>query len=111
MSQEKVDRYKENKKNRAKILKKKKIKKYTAILVTAFCVGALIGIPVGRGIYKYTKNAAERNKTVADMDYNNWFNSYWNEKLPSTASATSAEVATEDANTSSTTDATATDAQ
>ncbi len=111
MSQAKVDKYKENKKNRSKILKQKKIKKYAAILVTAFCLGAIIGIPVGKGIYKYTKNRIEENKTVADMDYNSWFNNYWNEKLPSTASETSAEMATEDANTASTSDATATDAQ
>ncbi len=105
MSQAKVDRYKENKKNRSKILKQKKIKKYTAILVTAFCVGALIGIPVGKGIYKYSKNLAEQNKTVNDMDYNSWFNNYWDEKLPSTASETSADVATDDADPATTTDA------
>ena len=47
MSQAKVDKYKEEKKNRAKTLKKKKIAKVAGILIAALGVGAIIGIPLG----------------------------------------------------------------
>ena len=60
MSQEKVDRYKEEKKNRAKNMKRAKIKKALIIFAVALVIGALIGIPLGRWIYNY--KTTQKNK-------------------------------------------------
>ena len=62
MSQEKVDRYKKEKQNRAKTLKRKKIKKALAVFILSLGVGALIGIPLGKHIYKVQKEEAFEQK-------------------------------------------------
>ena len=79
MSQEKVDKYKEEKKNRKKTIKLQKIKKALIVLVLSLGVGALIGIPLGKYIYKVQKEIAEKNKTIVSTQYNEWFENYWNE--------------------------------
>ncbi|MBO5609863.1 MAG: hypothetical protein J5929_05810 [Eubacterium sp.] len=81
MSQEKVDRYKKEKKNRSRTLKLKKVKKALVVFVLSLGVGALIGIPLGKYMYKLQKEEAERNKTVAASQYDTWFESYWSEKI------------------------------
>ena len=48
MSQAKVDRYKEEKKNRKKIQKKQKAKQVVEILVCAAILGALVVFPLCR---------------------------------------------------------------
>lgn len=81
MSQEKVDRYKKEKKNRSRTLKLKKVRKALIVFVLSLGVGALIGIPLGKYMYKLQKEEAERNKTVAASQYDTWFESYWSEKI------------------------------
>ena len=77
MSQAKVDKYKEEKKNRAKTMKLNKIKKGIAIFVCALGIGALVGIPLGKFIYKKQKEAAARNATITVADYESWFDKKW----------------------------------
>ena len=77
MSQAKVDRYKNEKKNRTKTLKRKKIIKVLVILVICFGLGVLIGFPLGKGIYNYQKKKAEQNATVSSLHYSDWFDQLW----------------------------------
>jgi hypothetical protein len=82
MSQEKVDRYKKEKKNRDKTKRRKKIKQTIGIFLAAIALGALIGVPLGRKIYKENKKkedakAAEAAKYVSSDDLNSWLDSYW----------------------------------
>ncbi|MBO4864678.1 MAG: hypothetical protein J5517_09940 [Eubacterium sp.] len=77
MSQAKVDKYKEEKKNRAKIMKRNKIKKAIGIFIAALGLGAIIGIPVGKKIYSYEKEKAARNATITALDFDDWFNKKW----------------------------------
>ena len=77
MSQAKVDKYKEQKKNRAKTMKLNKIKKALVIFVVALGIGALIGIPLGKYIYKQQKEAAARNATISSLEFEDWFNKKW----------------------------------
>ena len=80
MSQQKVDKYKEEKKNRKKTLKLNKVKKAVAVLIVSLGIGAIIGIPLGKGIYNYQKAEAEKHKTIKASDYNTWFDDTWVEK-------------------------------
>ncbi len=82
MSQAKVDKYKKEKKNRAKTIKKKKIKSAVGFIVLCLLLGAAIGYPLGQKIYK--DYAAERaaNATIeADMFHYSlqkyWSENYW----------------------------------
>ncbi len=77
MSQAKVDRYKEEKKNRAKIMKRKKIKKAIAVLIAALGIGAIIGIPLGKYVYNKQKEAEKAKATISSLEYMNWFDKYW----------------------------------
>jgi hypothetical protein len=77
MSQEKVDRYKKEKKNRAKTLKKKKVKKALSIVVLAALVGAAIGVPLGRKLYDVEAAKKAANATITAGLYDNWFDEYW----------------------------------
>ena len=78
MSQEKVDRYKEEKKNRAKNMKRAKIKKVLIILLVAIVLGAAIGIPLGRWIYDYKQNhVKEEDVFISSHDYDSWFDNFW----------------------------------
>jgi hypothetical protein len=77
MSQEKVDRYKKEKKNRAKTLKKKKAKKAVSIIVLAALVGAAIGVPLGRKLYNVEAAKRAANATITAGLYANWFDEFW----------------------------------
>ncbi len=77
MSQAKVDKYKEEKKNRSKIMKRNKIKKVLLVLVTALGLGAIIGIPLGKFIYNKQKEIEAKNRTIATAEYDNWFEKKW----------------------------------
>ncbi len=77
MSQAKVDKYKEEKKNRAKTMKRNKIKKVIAIFVCALGIGAIVGIPLGKYVYKEQKEAEARNATIAKADFESWFDKKW----------------------------------
>ena len=112
MSQEKVDRYKEEKKNRAKTIKRAKIKKVVIIFLVALILGAAIGFPLGRWIYNYQQEHKAKEDTYIDShDYEEWFNNYWVENyanLYTGAELTSEEKTTPD--TSDTTEAGSTEA-
>ncbi len=82
MSQAKVDKYKKEKKNREKIKRRKKIKQTACIFLAAIALGALLGVPLGRKIYKDNKKkedakAAEAAKYVSSDDLNSWLDEYW----------------------------------
>jgi hypothetical protein len=77
MSQEKVDKHKEEKKNRAKTIRRNKILKGLVIFLCSMGVGALVGIPIGRKIYKEQKKKEAMNKTVLAPQYDEWFDQFW----------------------------------
>ena len=78
MSQKKVDRYKLEKKNRQRDMKKAKVKKVLLIFLFAMILGALIGIPLGRWIYNYkTTHVKEEEVFISSNEYEDWFNQYW----------------------------------
>ena len=79
MSQEKVDKYKEEKKNRKKTMKINKVKKLGAVLLVSLGVGAIIGIPLGKGLYNYQKKQAEKHRTISSSEYSDWFDAKWNQ--------------------------------
>ena len=82
MSQAKVDKHKNEKKNREKIKRRKKIKQAITVFIAAIAIGALIGVPLGRKIYKENKKsedakAAEAAKYISSDDLNSWLDQYW----------------------------------
>ncbi len=77
MSQAKVDRYKKEKKNRAKEIKLNKLKKAFTVFIIALLLGAVIGIPLGKAIYRYEKKKAEEHATISSLHYGEWFDQYW----------------------------------
>ena len=80
MSQEKVDRHKKEKKNRAKTMRRQKVKKALAVFICSLGVGALIGIPLGKHIYKVQKEKADANRTIVSSEFDAWFEDHWKEK-------------------------------
>ena len=111
MSQEKVDRYKKEKQNRAKTLKRKKIKKALAVFILSLGVGALIGIPLGKHIYKVQKEEAERNKTISASEYEAWFERYWAENMDVATNTLTEEDLQKMIDSSTVTDASTSDAE
>ena len=105
MSQAKVDRYKEEKKNRKTIQKKRKAKQVVEILVCAAILGALVGFPLGRHAYQKNYETRQANKTINASVYDYWAQQYWaanytgyvfptasnSDATPEDASATDAE--------------------
>ena len=77
MSQAKVDKYKKEKKNRAKIMKRQRIKKYVTVFVVAVLLGGLLGIPIGKKAYKMSVEKANANRMVSALEYDTWFRHYW----------------------------------
>jgi hypothetical protein len=77
MSQEKVDRYKKEKKNRAKTIKKKKIRNAATIVILAAIVGAAIGVPLGKKIYNVEAEKRAANATITAGLYSSWFDEFW----------------------------------
>ncbi len=84
MSQAKVDRYKQEKKNREKQIKKKKTVKALWVIVIALFIGACIGYPLGKKLYKVNAERRKENETVASVYYGSWLNNYWNSKYTGT---------------------------
>lgn len=80
MSQAKVDKHKEEKKNRAKTLRNQRIKKAALVFVGALGLGAIIGIPIGKFAYKEMKEREAEHRMVDSADYDTWFNDYWNKQ-------------------------------
>lgn len=105
MSQAKVDKYKKEKKNRAKTIKRKKIRAAAGFLILCLGIGLIIGYPLGKKIYK--DYAAERaaNATVESAMLHYSVQKYWAENYsgmysfpkPSTSTDTDAEAGTEEA--------------
>lgn len=77
MSQAKVDRYKKEKKNRAKTLKRQKRKQIFEILACAGILGILVGYPLGKQIYKINYEKRLANNTIYASNYDYWFQTYW----------------------------------
>ena len=88
MSQAKVDKYKEEKKNRAKTLKKQKVAKVIGVLVAALGVGAIIGIPLGKYIYNTKKEEEARSRTIVSSNFETWFGEYWGKNYSDVMSST-----------------------
>lgn len=77
MSQAKVDKYKKEKKNRAKTVKRAKVKRVARVLIGAALLGVIIGIPLGRFTYnKYYEKKME-NATISSAIYDYWFQEYF----------------------------------
>lgn len=106
MSQAKVDRYKKEKKNRAKTIKKKKFKKGLAIVLSAMVVGLAIGFPLGKVLYKYADKQRQEKATIVAESFDAWAASYWkqnyygilggNEDTATDTDATSSDASAED---------------
>ena len=77
MSQEKVDKYKEEKKKRPKMVKRARRRKIAGIFIAAGLIGAIIGYPLGKGLYKHTVAARRANATVDSGNYDIWFDQYY----------------------------------
>ena len=77
MSQAKVDKYKEEKKNRAKQIKKKRRKKLVTIFVLAGMLGAIIGYPLGKVLYKKSVEKREASATIVAGSFDYWSQQYW----------------------------------
>lgn len=78
MSQAKVDKYKKEKKNRAKMLKRKKIRKVITVFVLALAIGGVLGATIGRRYYDYVTERERANRTVSALYFDDWFNNYYN---------------------------------
>lgn len=100
MSQQKVDRYKEEKKNREKTMKRNKVKKVLIAFLVALIIGAAIGIPLGRWIYNYQQTHQKKEDIfISSHEYEDWFNQYWVDKYASLY--TGSELATDQPSTES----------
>ncbi len=111
MSQEKVDKYKEEKKNRKKTMKLNRVKKALVVFVVCLGIGALIGIPLGKKLYKYQKEEAEKHATIASSDFEGWFDKNWNEKYSSIGTNDDLQKKLDQFNSATYTDASATDSE
>lgn len=96
MSQAKVDRYKEEKKNRAKNLKKKKVKKVVSIFIGACLVGAAVGYPLGKHIYKVSEEKRAAKATISADSFDNWSREYWNDEYTGSTGLTLGDVVASD---------------
>lgn len=82
MSQAKVDKYKEEKKNRAKNMKKAKTKQFLMAICFSILIGIGVGYPLGRIWYgNYAKNRAA-NATISEAAFNSWSQIVWNDHFP-----------------------------
>lgn len=113
MSQAKVDKYKKEKKNRAKNIKKAKIKKIVGIFVGALLVGSAIGYPLGKHMYKVNRANREANTTIKAENVDYWtqqhFSAYYSYLFPNYDDIASGSDALE-ASDATTSDSTASDA-
>lgn len=112
MSQEKVNKYKEEKKNRKKTLKKQKVRKVLLVFIASLGVGAIIGIPLGRGIYNYQKKQELKHQTVKASEYSSWFDEKWaDEYAPVSSTDDELQKLLDSFNNGTWTDATETDSE
>jgi len=81
MSQSKVDKHKQDRKNRAKTLRRQKITKTVVICVIAVGLGALVGIPIGKKLYNIKKEREAAKATIAADSFETWFEDYWVENF------------------------------
>lgn len=77
MSQAKVDKYKESKKNRQKEIKQKKVKKAFGYVIGALIIGCAIGFPAGKQIYKVSEADRKAKATINSDIYTLWMQDYW----------------------------------
>lgn len=77
MSQAKVDKYKKEKKNRAKTVKKQRAKKVAGMLVFLAVVGCAIGFPLGKKLYKVSVEHRKATATINTSLYPYWMQQYW----------------------------------
>lgn len=77
MSQAKVDKYKKEKKNRAKIVKKQRAKKVAGMLVLLAVIGCAIGFPLGKKLYKVSVEHRKATATINTSLYPYWMQQYW----------------------------------
>ncbi len=117
MSQAKVDKYKKEKKNRAKVQRRKKFTKVIAILLGACFIGAGIGYPLGLKLYDVKAKKDAANATINALYYEAWVQEYWYQNYEGmmSLSAEELEEALDDVlstdSDATTSDATASDAQ
>lgn len=78
MSQSKVDKYKEEKKNRGKKIKKQRAREYAMVIIGFAALGAAIGYPFGRFLYKVNHNKRVANAKVEAVQFDYWFDKQWN---------------------------------
>ena len=77
MSQAKVDKYKEEKKNREKNIKKAKLKKALTVLLWAAITGIIIGFPMGKIMYNNYYEKKMNSATISATIYDSWLKEYW----------------------------------
>ncbi len=109
MSQQKVDKYKEEKKNRKKTMRIQKVKQAIGVLVVSLGIGALVGIPLGKYLYKYQKAQEAKHRTIAASDYDTWFEEKWAEDYGQIGVNEDLQKLLDEFNNASATDATASD--
>ena len=109
MSQQKVDKYKEEKKNRKKTMRIQKVKQAIGVLVVSLGIGALVGIPLGKYLYKYQKTKEAKHRTKAASDYDTWFEEKWAEDYSQIGANEDLQKLLDEFNNASATDATASD--
>ncbi|MGN0396019.1 MAG: hypothetical protein ACI4EF_11710 [Coprococcus sp.] len=95
MSQSKVERRKYEKKNRAAIMKKQKIKKAAAITLTVIIILGIFGGTVGYQIYKAMPKYVKADKLESVVE-NTWKSNGYEGILPATATDAEEETAGED---------------
>ncbi len=96
MSQAKVDKYKKEKKNRPKAVKRARRRKTASIFIAAALIGAIVGYPLGKGLYKHTVAARRANATVDSGNYDVWFDQYYTKNYSYLlAAATATDAASE----------------
>ena len=76
MSQAKVDKYKKEKKNREKVIKRKKIRNFILVMILVFFVSMGIGYPLGQFLYKKNYEKRMENATVSAASYDYWVQQY-----------------------------------
>ena len=77
MSQAKVDKYKEEKKNRQKTMKLTRIRNGAIIVVVFMGIGALIGIPIGKKAYNMKQEKDAANATISADKFDLFFKEYY----------------------------------
>lgn len=96
MSQAKVDKYKKERKNRAKAIKKKRIRNFILLMLLLFCVSMAIGYPLGRFLYKKSYEKRMENSTISVQSYYYWSQQYMDSEYGYLFSTEDTSIPTED---------------